>query len=160
MKTLAIILSFFIGLVVFVPKENLFFTLQKELNKQHICIDTKTKENLLSLKLRNSKIFVNNINFFNIQKTDILFLLLYNKINIENIKIDFKNLKINHLNIIYSVLNPLNISIKGSANFANIEGNIDLKTKKLKVYLLNLTNSSIKSFLKKDKKGYFYVQTF
>jgi hypothetical protein len=115
---------------------------------------------MFSLTLKDSKVFVNKINFFNIQKTTILPLIVYNKIEMNNIKIDFKNLKINNINIIYSIINPMKITIKGSANFANIQGSIDLKTKKLKVYLLNLTNNSIKSFLKKDKKGYFYVQTF
>jgi len=160
MKFLIIIFSFSIGFIIFMPKENLFFTLQKELSKQNIYIDTKIKNNLFTLNLKNSHIFVNGINIANIKQTSVLALLLFNKIDIHNININFNNLKIKTLYIQYSILNPLKIDINGISNFANIKGDIDLKTNTLKVYLLNLTNNPIKSFLHRDQKGYFYVQKF
>lgn len=160
MKFLTIILSFFIGLIIFMPKENLFFTLQKELKKENIFINTKTSSNLIDLKLDNSKIFVNKINIANIESIKITPLLFFNKIDLKNIKIDFNHLNIDNLNLTYSVLTPFNVDIKGSSNFATIKGFIDLKNRNMKIYLLNLTNKTIKSFLKKDKKGYFYAQKF
>jgi len=160
MKFLVIMFSFFIGFIIFMPKENIFFTLQKELSKQNIYINTQTKNNLFTLNLKNSHIFINGINIANINQTSILTLILFNKINIHNITINFNKLKIKTLYIQYSILNPLKIDINGIANFANIKGDIDLKTNTLKVYLLNLTNNSIKSFLHRDQKGYFYVQKF
>ena len=160
MKFLTIILSFFIGLIIFMPKENLFFTLQKELKKENIFINTKASSNLIDLKLDNSKIFVNKINIANIESIKITPLLFFNKIDLKNIKIDFNHLNIDNLNLTYSVLTPFNVDIKGSSNFATIKGFIDLKNRNMKIYLLNLTNKTIKSFLKKDKKGYFYAQKF
>lgn len=160
MKFLTIILSFFIGLIIFMPKENLFFTLQKELKKENIFINTKASSNLIDLKLDNSKIFVNKINIANIESIKITPLLFFNKIDLKNIKIDFNHLNIDNLNLTYSILTPFNVDIKGSSNFATIKGFIDLKNRNMKIYLLNLTNKTIKSFLKKDKKGYFYAQKF
>ncbi len=160
MKFLTIILSFFIGLIIFMPKENLFFTLQKELKKENIFINTKASSNLIDLKLDNSKIFVNKINIANIESIKITPLLFFNKIDLKNIKIDFNHLNVDNLNLTYSILTPFNVDIKGSSNFATIKGFIDLKNRNMKIYLLNLTNKTIKSFLKKDKKGYFYAQKF
>jgi len=160
MKFLTIIISFFIGIIIFMPKENLFFTLQKELKKENIYINTTTSSNLFNLHLKDSSIFVNGINIAKIKNTDILPLIFFNQINIKNIKIDFNKLNINNLTLTYSILNPLYINIKGKSDFANIIGDIDLKNRKIKIYLLNLTNNTIKSFLRKDKKGYFYAQQF
>jgi len=160
MKTLTIIISILLGVILFMPKENLFFTLQKELSKQNIYINTKTSSNLLSLNLSNSTIFVDKMDLAKIKQTNILPLIFFNKIELNKISINFNNLQIKHLNIIYSILDPFKIKIDGNSNFANITGIINLKNHKLKIYLLNLTNNTIKSFLKKDKKGYFYVQTF
>jgi len=160
MKFLTIFLSFFIGLIVFMPKDNLFFTLQKELKKENIYINSDIKSNIIDLSLSNSKVFINGINLATIKQTTILPLLVFNKIELKNIKIDFNNLNINNLKIQYSLLNPINIIIKGKSNFATIDGFVNLKNRDMKIYLLNLTNNSIKPFLKKDKKGYFYAQKF
>ena len=160
MKFLAIFLSFFIGLIVFMPKENLFFTLQKTLQKENIYINTNFHSNITNLYLENSKLFINGINIASIKQTNILPLILFNQIKLNNIKIDFNNLKIDNLSITYSIINPLDVEIKGESSFATIKGNIDLKNQTIKVYLINLTNNSLKPFLRKDKKGYFYAQKF
>jgi len=160
MKFLAIIITFFIGIIIFMPKENLFFTLQKELKKDNIYINTNVSSNIQHLNLKNSTIFINNIDIATIKQTNILPFIIYNKIDIDNLKINFNNLNISKLHLTYSIINPLHISINGISDFANIQGDIDLTTRKIKIYFLNLTNNSIKDFLRKDQKGYYYAETF
>jgi len=157
MKFFTVIISFLIGIIIFMPKENIFFTLQKELKKENIFINTKTSSTILNLYLKDSIIFINGIDIAKINSISITPLIFFNKIELKNIKIDFNNLKITTLSLNHSIIEPLNIKIKGFSEFANIRGNID---RKIKIYLLNLTNETIKSFLKKDKKGYFYAQKF
>ena len=159
MKYLLIIVSFLVGIVIFMPKDNLFFTLQDKLNPD-IYINTTTKNQPFKLNLTNSTIFVNKINLAKIKNTDIYPFLFFNIAKINNIKLNFNNLKIDNLNITYSILNPFNIFIKGKAKFANIDGKIDIKNRKIKIYLLHLKNNYLKQFLNKDKQGYFYAQKF
>ena len=67
---------------------------------------------------------------------------------------------IDSLKAFYTLFYPIKVFIKGKSNFGKIDGNIDLVKREIKIYILNLTDNSIKSFLKKDKKGYFYYAKF
>jgi len=154
------LIGFYIGFIIFIPKNELIFTIEKYLKKENIYINAKYKESLFSEEIKNAKIFINSINLIEFKKAKILPLLFYNKININNISINFKNLKINNLNITYFIINPFKILIKGNSNFGKINGFIDLKKRILKVYIINLTNSNLKTFLRRDKKGYFYYEKF
>lgn len=159
MRYILVFFSFFIGFIILMPKDNLFFTLQDKL-KPNIYINTTIKNQPFKLNLTNSTIFVNKIDLAKIKNTDIYPFIFFNRVKINNIKLNFNNLKIDTLNITYSIINPFNIFIKGKAKFANINGKIDIKNRKIKIYLLHLKNNYLKQFLNKDKQGYFYAQKF
>jgi hypothetical protein len=61
---------------------------------------------------------------------------------------------------ISTILNPTNIIVKGKSNFGVIDGEINIPKRSGKIYIRNITNSEIKKFLKKDKKGYYYYAKF
>ena len=86
--------------------------------------------------------------------------MFFNSLKATNIDIDFGNLNISNLDITYSIINPSKIYIKGDSNFGRIDGIVDLIDRKIKVYILNLSNSTLKAILRKDKKGYFYYELF
>ena len=154
------LIGFYIGFIIFIPKNFLIFTAEKYLQKENIYINANYKESLFNEEIKNAKIFINSINLIEFKKAKILPLLFYNKININNISINFKNLKINNLNITYFIINPFKVLIKGNSNFGKIDGFIDLKKRILKVYIINLTNTNLKLFLRRDNKGYFYYEKF
>jgi len=157
MKILGYILLFFTFFIAFLPQENIFFKLQNILAKEKIFLNVNTiKENPFSLSLNKINVYYKDINISNINNIDILMGLFFNKISSKDIKINFQNLKINYLNIDYALYNPLNILLQGKANFGNIKGYINLKNQKGKIYILDLKNTNLQYFLKKDKKGYFY----
>jgi len=154
------LIGFYIGFIIFMPKHYLVFTLQNYLKKENIYINGKYKENLFTEEIKQANIFINGISPIEFKEAKVFPFIFYNKVSINNILIHFQNLKINHLNTIYSIITPFKILIKGDTNFGRIDGFIDLKKKILKVYILNLTNSNLKTFLRRDKKGYFYYEKF
>ena len=158
-KTLIFLVGLFIGLIIFMPKENLYFTLQKYLAKEKIYINSKIKSNL-TLTLSHGKIYQNGMNLASFEKTEIIPFIFYNKIISKNIKINFQNYKIKNLSITYSILNPVKIYISGKSSFGIISGEINLLKRFVRIYILNLSDVNLKTFLRKDDKGYFYYAKF
>ena len=159
-KFFIFLIGLIIGLIVFMPKKNLYFTLQHFLQKEKIYINSEINSNIISLNLKNGTIFYKGIDAVKFKNIFIYPFLFFNNIKATNIKIDFGNLNINNLDVTYSIINPLKVYIKGDSNFGKIDGSIDLVNRKIKVYILNLNNSTLKAILKKDKKGYFYYESF
>jgi len=158
-KFILFLIGLFIGFIVFIPKDNLYYTLQKYLSKEKIYINSNIKNSLI-LTLSNGKIYQNGINLAQFEKVKIIPFLVYNNIKAKNIKISFQNIKIDNLNITYSIINPLKIKINGTSNIGKINGEVNLIKKIIKIYILNLNNNTLKSFLRKDKQGYFYYEKF
>ncbi len=157
-KFLIFLTAFYIGIIIFSPKENLYFTLQKYLKEQNIYINSDIKSNLFSLNLKNAKVFVNKINLINFKKASFYPFIFFNKITVNDIDINVQDLNIKKLNVVYSVIKPLKIKIVGESNFGKIDGFIDLTKQYLKVYIKN--PKKIISFLRKDKKGYYFYEKF
>jgi len=153
------LIGFFLGFIIFMPKNNLYFTLQKYLSKKNIYINSKI-DSSVSLNLKNGIIYYNGMDIITFDKVKILPFIFFNKIEAYNLKIKFQNLKIRKIDIVYSIVNPFKVYINGNSNFGEIKGNVNLLKKHIKIYILNLSNNILKKFLKKDKKGYFYYATF
>ncbi|EDM23420.1 hypothetical protein FE773_00210 [Caminibacter mediatlanticus TB-2] len=158
-KFLIFLIGLYIGFIIFMPKENLFFTFQNYLKNRNIYINTKTSSNLISLSLKNFTLFINKIDIAKGEEISIFPFLFYNKIEAKNIQLNIQNIKINNIFATYSILNPIKIVINGNSNFGKINGYIDLIKKNIKIYLKN-PSPQIKEFLQKDKKGYFIYEKF
>ncbi len=158
-KFFIFLIGIYIGFIIFMPKENLFFTLQNYLKNQNIYINTKTTSNPFSLSLKNFTIFINGIDIARGEKISIFPFIFYNKIEAKNINVNVQNIKINNLFATYSIINPIKIIITGNSNFGKIDGNIDVIKKTIKIYVKN-PSEEIKEFLRKDNKGYFIYEKF
>jgi hypothetical protein len=159
MKIIAAVLGFVIGIVFFLPKENLFFELQKKLAEQNIYINTDIKETPVYLDLKNGTVYVSQMDIVRFKSCRIEPFVLWNKIGCSDINIA-DQYKINRISLNYSLLHPLSVIVKGAGNFGKINGKIDIIGKSGKIYITGLTNPLIKKFLKKDKKGYYYYVKF
>lgn len=158
-KFIVFVISFIVGLVVLMPKENLYFTLQHFLKEKKIYINSDIYSGI-ALVLKDGTIFYNNIDIMNFKNIKVYPFIFFNSINVDSLKINFEGLKIKKLNIIYSIANPKRASIKGESNFGKIDGYIDIFDRKIKIYILNLNNSNLKRLLKKDKQGFYYYGSF
>ena len=158
-KFLIFLCGLIFGLIVFMPRDNLYYTLQKYLSKENIYINSDI-DSSININLKKGTVYYNGMDLVTFNKVIISPFIFFNKIEADNIKIKFQDLKITKIDVIYSIINPLKVYIKGSSNFGEINGYIDLVKRKIKIYILNLNNNFLKNFLKKDKKGYFYYVSF
>jgi len=161
MKKVFYVVLFFISFIWFFPKDNLFFSVQDILSKNQIYLPSvKVEDKGYKLNIKDVKVYYNKMDIGSIENIDFFSFLVYNRIFLSNIKLNFQDLFIKKLNINYFIVSPFKISIVGDANFGKIDGFFDLKDKKGKIYILDIKNNDIKSLLNKDKKGYFYAFSF
>jgi hypothetical protein len=158
-KFFLFLLGLFLGFVLFMPKDNLYYTLQNFLQKQNIYINSDIKNNI-SLNLKNGTVYYNKMDIAKFKKIYVFPFVFYNEIKAEKVTLNIGNYKINSLRAFYSIFFPVKIFIKGESNFGKIGGYVDLIKREAKIYIYNLTNSALKQFLIKDKKGYFYYAKF
>jgi len=164
-------LFFFVMLIVFLPKENLYFALEKELKKENIIIYNETiEEGLFSLDLDESIINFQKIDIAKVDSINFNIYGLYNSLEATNIRLftfskNFLPSKISSLKLQYSVLDPLVITIYSKGDFGVLDGRYDFIKKLLQIKVIP-SKKMLKEykntlrFLKKSQNGeYIYEQT-
>ncbi len=154
-KALLLFLGFLIGMIIFMPKEELYYKVLHILHQNKIDVISKTSSSLFSLNLKNIRVNYLGIKAAEIKKTEILPLVFYNKAEAKDIKLKIGNFFIKKVSIIYIPFTDA--KIKGKGNFGEFSGFLNLK--EIKIYIKN-PSAEIKGFLSKDKKGYYYHESF
>ena len=163
---IALLLIWFV-LILFMPKEEIYFSLEKELVKNDIELNEESRsEGIFSLSLKNVTVYVKGIPLITIEEIDFFTLFFYTSIQFETLMID-ESLKtmtpteIKDLLISQSILAPLNLSVKAEGPFGEARGNIDLDKRILHLDF-NDTKAldMLKSKLKQGEKGWFYEISF
>ena len=162
------LLVFWLALLLFMPKEELYFALEKNLETQGIRINEKSIETgIFSLNLIDSDIYVKGIKVAHVEKVNIFTLIFTTNINIKALTIDaslkaFAPEKIDQANITHTIFSPMKANILASGSFGNMEGVADLKDHTLRLDFSNTTKEIdlIRGNLKKDEKGLYYETSF
>ena len=162
------IIVFWFALLVFMPKQELYFTLEKELLKQDIEINEQNiEEGLFSLNLINPEIYVKGIKIATVEKINIFTLIFTTNINLKSLILDdslksFVPKMTDVANISYSLFSPFIVNLEAEGNFGLLEGNVNLNERKLRIDFSETTKEldSIRSNLKKDEKGLYYETSF
>lgn len=170
LKTLFFTLVFLGIFLLFLPKQNLYFLLEKELLKKQIFIsEQEIVEKYFSLNLDNIFINYNNTKLAKIQSINMTLSLFYNSVNLKNVKILYPlpvNIpsKIKNLQITYTLLNPLKIKFELRGEFGTLEVYARYTEDKI-LFTLQPTNrirvqySDILSFMQEDQeKGVFIYE--
>jgi len=173
MKTiikLFILIIIFIGsILVFFPKENLYYYGVEKLHKEQIDIETTDiKDNYDGLYLQNTRVLYGGIKALNIQSIDIKTYIYQSSIILKDITINdnFKQFlpsKINYLIFKHTILKPNIIDININSNQIKAYGYIDINKMKLYLYL-KPSKYFLKSykqlliFMKKEKNGEYKVE--
>jgi len=166
-----IIGGFFLSLILlwlFAPKVELYYLLEKSLKEKNIIISNETiTDTWYGLKIENATLNVAGAKVAHVAELNFNFFLFYNTLKIEEIKMDkaLSNMapkEINHFTAIYSVINPLKVKLDGEGSFGLLEGNIDLKNRKVEVLFPETKDiKTIKKFLKNDaEKGWVYETNY
>jgi hypothetical protein len=147
LKSLSVFILFVYMLLIFLPKENLYYLALEKLSAYKIELtNTKVQDKYVSLALENTNIKYEKIKVGSIDNIEIKSLLFKTTINIKNLKVQ-KSLKkflpydMKSIEIIHSILNPLVIDIKLSKQF-------------------KINNKEIMKYLTKTQTGYRYEYKF
>jgi len=156
-----------IFLWLFAPKQELYYMLEKELNKNGIVIsDEKFKDTLYGLEISDAKLFVKGIEMAKIKSFTLNIFFFYNTLNIESIKTDsgIHNLapkSIDGVTALFNILNPTEVTLGGVGSFGEASGAFNLAELKLLIRVDKAKDiKTFRKFLKKDKKGYYYEKLY
>jgi len=163
---IAVFIAWF-ALLVFMPKQEIYYKLEKELAKKEIKINEKSiEEGLFSLTLKQASVYVKGIKIATIEELTLFTLLFYTKVELDSFLLDdtlkaMAPQQTDKAILSHSVLSPLEASVSAEGSFGVIEGSVDLTERKLHIDF-NETKEieTIKSQLKKDEKGWYYETSF
>ena len=172
-KFILYLIFFFAMILLFLPKENLYYKAEELLQPLKIVIaHEKVNDKGFSLAIEGADIYaMDGIKVAHVQELELSIFLLLNKIDVENIELTsvaskFVPTHIDRVNIVYSVMDPLIIHAVAVGDFGEADATINLKERLLHAELLpsKLLKTRFKStmrMLKKSKEGaYTYEQRF
>jgi hypothetical protein len=164
---LTFIATLYLGAVLFMPKSNLYYKAEELLNKQGVVIDNEeVRSSLINLKIMHPVAYYQGVDFARASMIKVTPLLFINTLEAENIELlsvakKFLNISITTLKANHTILNPFNIKLNIVGNFGTASGYIDLKEKVIHIDIIEPKDiNSIKKFLKKGKKGWYYESKF
>jgi hypothetical protein len=161
------LIALIIAFIAFMPKEQLYYFAERKLSEQNIVIsqeEINTKFGALIVK--HGVVNFQGIDVAQFNKAKILPLLFVNRATIENIEFlniakNFINFDIEALKLNHTILKPFIINLTAFGGFGSAEGFIDLKKRLIRIDITEAKNiNSIKRFLKKGDKGWYYESRF
>ncbi len=160
---LVVFIVVWLGILVFMPKQELYYKLEEELSKHEIRLnETTIDEGLFSLNLKKITVYVEGIHVATIEELKLFTLLFYSRVELQLLKVDDSLKKmlpqeIENATAVYSVLSPLEVIVTARGSFGAIDGKVDLNESKVR---LDFNESKhiemLKPQLKKDEKGWYY----
>lgn len=166
-KTATVLLLIWFVLILFMPKEEFYFSLEQELAKNDIELNEESRsEGIFSLSLKNVTVYVKGIPLATIEELDLFTLLFYTSIHFETLMID-ESLKtmtpteIESLLISQIIWAPSDLSVKVEGPFGEGRGSVDLDKRMLHMDF-NDSNAlgMLKPKLKQAEEGWYYETSF
>ncbi len=163
---------FILALIYFIPKSSVYYYVEKELELHNIILSQEEiVQNNFSLDINNAQVTYQKIDSAEIENIDVKIFLVYNSIDLVNVKLSsmastFIPTKIDRLHLKYSVINPLHIEVEASGEFGDVKGEIDVVDRNLSMILspselmLKKYKNSLKLFKKNEQGEYEYDKTF
>jgi len=166
-KGALIFLAVWFVLLLFMPKAELYYTLEETLAKQDIKFNEKSiEEGLFTLTLKDVTVYVKGIALAQVEELDFFTILFYSSLDVYNLEVDEAlHAKVPALTreatFIHNILSPLTVSIDANGSFGMIDGKVDLMSNEVRIDFVEVGNiSMIQTFLTKDEKGWFYEKSF
>ena len=153
--------------IALLPKVDLYYKLEQILKREHIILsDEIPSDKILFFNLKDILLFYNDINVAKVYNTSLSPFIFYNRLTIENIKLDktlkiFFPEKINKIVVTYSIVDPINVHISSKGIFGEAIGTFNLKTKKLHIVLtpsadMKRDHANTLSMMKSQNGQYIY----
>jgi len=168
MKFFSYSIFFIVMLIYFMPKVNAYYFLENELKKHEVIISGEEfTDTGYSLVINHPTLSLKSIDTAKAGVVDVKIYALYNSINISEIYLSsmastFIPLKIQNLNISYSIIDPLNINGVAYGEFGEIRAKFDLMKMAARVILspsklmLKKYTKTLRNFKKSKSGEYIY----
>jgi len=149
-------------LLLLTPFSNLFFYIQHNFLKQEkiFIVSRNIEDNVFGFDINKALVIYDGMDTAAFDRLKVFITIFFNEINVKNLKINSQDIYIKVFRIIHNIFSPFIVTIEGFSNIGEFKGKINLKDGYGRIYILNLKDESFKSFLKHDKKGYFYEIKF
>jgi len=169
-KLLIALMIFLIGIVLFMPKEHLFFTLRKYLKKEHIeILSSSLSDRWLYLNMDDALLIYDGIESLEAKRVIIKPWIFYNQIEAKDLLPvkslrNILNIKADDLKITQNIFKPMIANLVADGKFGEISGYIDLK--KRTIHLLLRANKGfenskvVRDYFRKSKEGLVYESNF
>jgi len=171
-KFLGYVLFFLGALVFFMPKSSTYYYVEHELKKHKIIFSKEELvDNGLSLQVNNSSLSYDGIDVAEIKRMNVKIFGLYNSIKIEDIILtsfasSFLPIKIDSLELSYTIVNPLQVNAYASGEFGSAQAMLYILDRNVSAVvipskLMLQKHKKTLSMMKKQKNGeYNYDKTF
>ena len=164
---LIFLIALYVGIIIFMPKSELYYYGEKELKKQGIVIDNEIVESkLASLDIIHPVVYYQGVDVLRIAKLKITPLLFVNKVEAQGVELlnvakQFLNIDIDKLKLNHIIFKPFRVKLWAVGSFGEADGFINLKKRVIHIDITKIKNiNPIKRFLKKGAKGWYYESRF
>ena len=155
------------GLIIFMPKSQLYYYGEKMLNEKGIIIsDEKIKETPIDLTISNGNIYAQGALVASIALAKVQPYILFNKAEINNVELkglakDFLNISIDKAIAKESILKPFIVALEAEGSFGKAVGWVDLKNRLIHIDIVEAKNiNPIRKYMHKNEQGWYYESKF
>ena len=162
-----LIVALYIGAVVFMPKSQLYYFGEKQLKKYGVVIGNEVlNEKIASLEVLHPVAYYQGMDVARAANLKITPLLFINKLEANNVELlniakKFMNVQIETLKANNSILKPYRVKIDATGSFGVANGYADFKSRVIHIDIIKAKDlSSLRRYLKKGEKGWYYESKF
>ncbi len=165
-KILLVILSFVAGLILFMPKLSLYYTLENLLKKEHITLKASVlKDRWIDLNVKEMVVSYDGIDSLKVDEVKISPWLLYNVVHLQGVSptkdiAKMFNAKADEVDISYVPWNYKRVKITAIGDFGALSGWFDIFESKIHLLLEPSdsfkNNSILRQYFKKQEEGWVY----
>lgn len=166
-KSILILLTILLSLIVFAPKRELYYLLESNLLKYDIIIHNEAlKDGFFDLKIEHPELYFKGIQIAKIEEISLFSLLVYSQLKAKGVNIDdslrsWMPEKIDTLKVNYEWMHPKSIALSMEGSFGVADGYIELNQRTIHMDLTKEGSlGPLKSLLKKGEKGWYYEASF
>lgn len=165
-KMILFIAIFLIGIILFMPKVNLYYTLENFAKKEHVEIkEGSLKDRWIDLNIKDATLFYDGIASIEADVLTIAPWIFYNKVTAVGVS-PTKEIKsmfdatADKVTLTYSVLDYKRIMIEAEGDFGEIKGAVDVIEQKVRLILSPSekfkNNTLVRQYFKKEEEGLVY----
>ncbi len=165
-KIILFIVVFYLGFVLFMPKVNLYYTLENFVKKEHVEIKEGTlKDRWIDLDIKDATVFYDGIASLEAKELRISPWLFYNKVTATGVS-PTKEIKrmfdasAKKVTLTYSLLAYKTIMIEAEGDFGTLHGTLDVIKQKVHLILEPSAkfknNTIVRQYFKKEEEGLVY----